>query len=145
MDVAVSQMAEAGGNDAWKFALDLGRRLDDEPRHVGHGDGDVMRKRLAFRAFGLGNEVANLPEGIGLRFARGEHGVPNDPFLEGLHRATVRVARRRRSPPCSSSLRSTRANHDFRERRPGTADMLDDELEAIFGTSSKPSTLSVCA
>ena len=55
MDVAVAEMAEAAGDHARKAAFDVRRRLDDEARHVGDRDRNVVRQRLAFGALGLGN------------------------------------------------------------------------------------------
>src|SRR5690348_18040870 len=66
MDVAVAEMAEAASDHAWKPALDRRRSLDDEPRHVRDGYGDIVSERLPFGALGLRNRVAELPEGLGL-------------------------------------------------------------------------------
>ena len=68
------------------------------------GDRNVVRERLAFGALGFGNGVADLPEGLGLRFAGGDHRVADDALLErGAKqllelRGDVRVARPRSSP-----------------------------------------------
>src|SRR5512144_1244653 len=60
MDIPIAEMAKAGCDHAGKLALDLGRRLDNETRHVGHGDRYVVRERLTLHAFSLRNAVADL-------------------------------------------------------------------------------------
>ena len=76
------KMAEAAGDDAGELALDLGRGFGDEARHVGDRDRDVVRERLPFRALGLGDGVAELPEGLGLRLVGGDRRVGDDALLK---------------------------------------------------------------
>ena len=69
VDIAVAEMAEAAGDHPGESAFDLGRRLDEEARHVGDRDRNVVRQRLALSALGLRDGVADAPEGVGLGLA----------------------------------------------------------------------------
>src|SRR5260221_3072900 len=81
VDVAVAQMAEAGGDNAGEGGLHLGRGFEDEPRHITHSDRDIVRQRRSLGALGFGNRIAQFPESVGLRFVGREDGVADDPLL----------------------------------------------------------------
>ena len=104
-----------------------------------------MRQRLAFGALGLGDAVADLPEGLGLRFARSDHRIADDALLkrnaeQPLELAIdvhVGVGRGRFNQRVPGVL--------ARQRRPCARNVLEHQLERVRGTSSKPSMLWVRA
>ena len=142
VDVAVAQMAEAAGDDAGKGAFDLAAASTMNARHVGDGDRNVVRQRRPFGALGLGNGVAELPEGLGLGLVGGDHGVADDALLEARRRAALRAP-----PPMSVTGSAVVASTSTCQamlpasggRVPGTC--LSTSSSESSGTSSNPSML----
>src|SRR5436305_3069154 len=82
VDIAVAEVTEAARGYAAKGALHFGRRVDDEARHVGDWDRNVVREGLAFAALRFGDGVAEAPERIRLGLAGRDGSVRDDALLK---------------------------------------------------------------
>ena len=60
------------------------------------GHGNVVRQRRAVGALGLGDGIADPPEGLGLRFVGGDHCILDQALLERLAKQRLRASARYR-------------------------------------------------
>ena len=148
MDVAVAEMAEAAGDDAGERALDLGRGVDEEARHVGDRAPKCRAPASGPSARSASEMLSRmLPEGLGLRFVGGDRPRRRRAPAQAPRRAAARARPRRRAPR-SAVVASTSTCHAMRCRRaaracPGMC--FSTSSSESCGTSSNPSTLLVRA
>ena len=134
MDVAVAEMTEPARDRARERAFDIGAELRSmNARHVRDGTEISCASVWPFGPLGLGNAVADAPEGLGLRFVRGERRVRDEPLGQARPRAAARpprdigVSARPWSPrPALATDAAWQAAHV-------SGDVLQDQLERILG------------